>query len=127
MSNLIFIKTRRYSTLLKRIFEEYNENIEIYYESYRYTEKDIPEILKDWCSNSILKKTIDFKLIQNGKELFGFHDTPDNFWAAISERPFIERLAKEKVIRYRICSCEPKVSFGKSLCRYLKNLFLPNR
>jgi hypothetical protein len=132
MSNLISISTHRYSMLIKRIFQEYHENIEIYIDGYRYTEKDIPKLLEWWCKNKIIKGTLDFNFKQNGIELFGFHDKPDDFWAAISERKFVERLAKEKIIRYRIYPYESevfvrnkrrksKISFGKSLFSFVRN------
>jgi hypothetical protein len=102
MSNLISIRTRRYSTLLKRIFEEYNKNVEIIIDGIKYTDKDIPELLEWWCKNVIIKRTSDFIFTQDRVILFVFHDTPDEFYADISERAFIERLAREKIIRYRI-------------------------
>lgn len=98
----ISIRTTRYSTLIKRIFEEYNENIEIYIEGSEYTEKDIPKLLEWWCNNKTIKATVDFTLSRDGIGIFGFHDSPDDFWAAISERPFVEQLAKEKIIRCKV-------------------------
>lgn len=102
MSERISIKTTRFSTLIKRIFEEYHENVEIYIEGCQYSEKDIPELLDWWCKNGTIKATIDFTLNRDGVSIFGFHDTPDDFWASISERPFIEQLAKDKIIRAKI-------------------------
>ena len=133
MSNLIWIHTRRYSTLIKRIFEEYHENVEIYIEGYRYTDNDVPKLLKDWCTNRIIKRTLDFSLKRNHVELFGFHDTPDEFWAASSERPFVERLANEKIVRFRVyphaqevfSGNKSKSSLVKSLYKFLKSLFSP--
>lgn len=133
MSNLISIRTRRYSTLLKRIFEEYNKNVEIIIDGIRYTDKDIPELLEWWCKNVIIKRTLNFTFNQNGVELFGFHDTPDEFYSAISERTFVERLAKEKIIRCRIYPPaygaflrnkrkKPLSSVFKSIYRLFKNL-----
>ena len=123
MSNFICIKTRRYSTLIKRIFEEYNENIEIYIDGIRYTEKDIPKLLKDLCTNNMLKRTINFSISQGGVKLFGFHDTPDEFWAAISEQQFVERLVKEKIVRYKRFRLKSKDSFEKKWCRFFRNIF----
>jgi hypothetical protein len=123
MSKIIFIKTRRYSTLINRIFEEYKENVEIYVERHRYTEKDIPELVNWWCTNRIIKRTIDFTLKRDGVELFGFHDTPDQFWAAMSEQPFVEGLAKEKIVRYRVSLQKPRRSLHKSLCKLVTTLF----
>ena len=103
MSKIIEIKTTRYSTLVGRIFEEYHENIDIHIESCHYTEEDIPELMKDQCTNRMLKNTIDFLICQDGKQLFGFHDYPNNFfWADISVIEFVKKLANEKIIRYRL-------------------------
>lgn len=136
MTNLISISTHRYSTFLKRIFEEYSENVEIYIDGIRYTEKDIPELLKRWCINKIIKRTLHFTFKQDEVELFGFHDTPDDFWAAISERTFVERLAKEKIIRCRVYPYaygvflrnkrkKSKSSFCKSAYGFFRNLLFP--
>jgi len=35
-------------------------------------------------------------------ELFAFHDHPRELFAAVSERPFVEKLHAEQVLRYRI-------------------------
>ena len=102
MSNFISISTRRYSTLLERILEEYNENVEITIDGIKYTDEHIPKLLEWWCKNKIIKVTLDFTLKQDGIVLFGFHDRPDEFYAALSERTFVERLAKENIIRCRI-------------------------
>jgi hypothetical protein len=102
MTDEIWIKTRRHSEFLKRIFAEYNKNVEIEIDGQHYTEKDIPHLLNEWCTNHSIRGTIDFSLKRDGIILFGFHDTPDDFWAAMSERPFIEKAASKKIIRYRI-------------------------
>lgn len=102
VDNRISIKTTIYSTLIKRIFEEYNEHIEIYIEGSRYSEKDIPKLLEWWCTNKTIKTTLDFTLKRDGVGIFGFHDTPDDFWAAISELSFVEQLAREKIIQCKL-------------------------
>jgi hypothetical protein len=102
MTDVIWMKTHKYSEFLKRLFAEYNENVEIEIDGCIYTEKDLPHLVKEWCTNRIIRRTIDFALKMDGVMLFGFHDTPDEFWAAMSERPFIEKLAAEKIIKYRV-------------------------
>jgi hypothetical protein len=137
MSDIIWIKTHKYSTLLRRIFEEYKKNAEIYIEGHRYSEYDIPQLLDNWCTNRIITRTINFSLKKDGMELFGFHDTPDEFWAAMSERPFVERLASERIIRYRIYPKayeaflrdkmkKTKGSLGRSLYKFFRNIVLPH-
>ena len=101
MQKSISIETRRYSTLIKRIFEEYNKNVVINIDGARYDENDIPKLLNEWCTNNRIKSTLDFSLYKNGVLLFGFHDDPGDFYAAMSELEFIERLASEKIIRFK--------------------------
>ena len=113
MEKIIEIKTTRYSKLVERIFEEYHENIDIYIGSGHYTEEDIPELMKNLCTNRMLKNTIDFLICQDGKQLFGFHDNPDAFRADISVIEFVKKLANEKIIRYRLQPVRPHS--GKSI------------
>ncbi len=108
MEKYIQIKTRRYSTLIKHIFEKYkHEDIDIFIDSGHYKSEDIPEISKNLCTNHMLKHTIDFSVYKDGEMLFGFHDHPDEFRANISELEFIKKLAAKKIIRYRVVTCKP--------------------
>ena len=136
MCKWIHIKTSRYSTLFKCIFEEYNKNVVIFIDSGQYTDKDLPKLINQWCVNRIIKRTLNFKLIKDGVELFFFHDTPNDLVAAMSERPFVEDLAKEEIIRYRVypkeyisfmrdIRYEKRRSLSKSIFKFLKRLFTP--
>ena len=107
--HIISIRTHRYSLLVRRILETYNRDVEIYIDTARYTDTDISNLLRWYCTNKAIKSTVHFTLKKSGVELFSFHDTPDEFWAAISEREFVESLAKDKIIRYRILSGFRKV------------------
>jgi hypothetical protein len=100
----IWIQTRRYSRLIRSIFEEYNENVEIEIDGIRHGPADIPRLLDEWCTNRNIAKTLNFSLQRNAKPLFGFHDDPCYFLGALSERSFVERLASEKIVRYRVSS-----------------------
>jgi hypothetical protein len=102
MGSVLWIKTRRYSEFLKHIFAKYNQNVEIEIDGRVYADKDIPYLLKEWCTNHIIRRTIDFTLKKDGVILFGWHDTPDDFGVAMSERPFVEQLAAEKIVRYKV-------------------------
>ena len=104
MSKYLSINTRRYSKLLQCIFEEYNENVKIEIDGRQYTDNEIPELLKEWCTNRNIRKTLNFSLERDGVVLFGFHDHPCEFFVALSERPFVERLADQKIIRYEVSS-----------------------
>lgn len=97
---VIAIETRRYSAVVRRILEQYNRNVEISVDGHRYQDADIPELLNSWCTNRSLKKTIDFSLTRRDTPLFGFHDYPFGFfWAAESERSFVQQLAEEELLR----------------------------
>jgi L-rhamnose isomerase len=109
------VKTRKYSTFIKRIFDEYSDDVEIFVEGRLFTPSEIPIIIEEWCKNSAIKNTIDFCVKRNGEDIFCFHDTPDNFWVSISELSFIKRLAKEKIVKYRICTKKKRISFLKKL------------
>ena len=110
MKTWIAVETTRYSTLLKRILTEYNEDviIKIAIGTYSprarriYRDKDIPGLIASWCTNRNIKQTTFFSLEQASNQLFGFWDHPDNLWADISVLPFVEALAKEKVVRFHI-------------------------
>ncbi|MCH7797112.1 MAG: hypothetical protein IID28_01540 [Planctomycetes bacterium] len=94
------IETRRYSTVVRRILDRYNKDVQISIDGRHYKESDIPDLLKSWCTNRNLKKTIDFSLSCNDTPLFGFHDYPFGcFWVAETERLFVEQLADEKLLR----------------------------
>ncbi|MBL7214410.1 MAG: hypothetical protein ISS71_01895 [Phycisphaerae bacterium] len=106
MERTIEIRTRRYSTFVHRILDEYT-NILINIDGAIYHDKDIP-YLKEFFANRQLKATLDFLVTREDKALFGFHDYPSGFfWANISEIEFIKKLAEEKIIHYRILPVRP--------------------
>lgn len=112
-AKVISIDTSRYSALVHRILDEYKD-IQVNLEGVSYAGSDI-EHLKNICTNERLKSAINFGVFKDGKEIFGFHDHPDKFWAAISEIDFVKRAAKHKVIRYRVIPVKPpfwKTFFG---------------
>lgn len=101
MDRAIEIRTRRYSTFVHRILDEYT-NILVNIDGAIYQDKDIP-YLKQLCTNKRLKSTIHFLITKDDKTLFGFHDYPTGFfWANISEIEFIKKAADAKIIHYRI-------------------------
>ncbi len=130
MATLIGIETTRYSTFMKRVLSEFNNNvlIQINTDSYstsdikKYSGQDIPTLIETWCTNKNIKQTLFFNLQQNDEELFGFWDTPENLWADISVLPFIKEMADEKIIRFHIANQKSskiitwlKAIFGKFL------------
>ncbi len=102
MANVIAIKTTRYSEFFRRILAEYSEGVTIEIDGKQHGPGDIAHLLKEWCTNSVICRTRDFTLRQKGVELFGFHDRPRELVAAISEQAFVERLEREKVLRFRV-------------------------
>ncbi|GAA0427529.1 hypothetical protein GCM10009133_40000 [Cocleimonas flava] len=121
MNQLIGIETKRYSTFMKLVLEEFCENVSIQIGTgvtkskiKTYEDKDIPWLLQNWCTNKKLKSTAFFSLKQNGEELFGFFDHPDNMWSDISTLPFIEKAASNKVIYFNVVDrSEEKSWFSK--------------
>jgi hypothetical protein len=97
--------------------------VEIYINGYRY-EDDISELLEYFCTNNRLKNTNDFRLIKDGTELFGFHDHPSDFWCNISELEFIQSLAQEKIVRYRVVGIKKQTIFTSLIIRVITSLIL---
>jgi hypothetical protein len=102
MKQLIGIETTRYSEFFRRLFAEYSSDVAIEIGSSRYSSADIPRLLTEWCSNAEICRTQHFRLLRAGVELFSFHDHPRELFAAMSERPFVERLQTEQILRYQI-------------------------
>ncbi|HTH50034.1 MAG TPA: hypothetical protein VMB21_21150 [Candidatus Limnocylindria bacterium] len=102
MAHLITIETTRYSEFFRRLLTEYADHVSIEIEGKQYGAGDIPRLLKEWCTNSKICRTRDFTLRQKGVDLFGFHDHPDELWAALSERAFVERLEAKRILRCRL-------------------------
>jgi hypothetical protein len=119
MNNVISIATRRYSTFVHRIFDEYHD-IVVNIDGQLFYDKDISR-LKELCTNERLKDTIDFVVAKDDKQLFGFHDHPNEFWANVSEIDFIKQLAQEKIVRYRIIPYAP--AFHIKILKKLKHFF----
>jgi hypothetical protein len=98
---LISIETKRYSEFFRHLLEEYAETSRIMIDGHPFEGSDLAE-LKSWCVNEQIKQTRNFKLTRGKMDLFGFHDSPGELWAAMTELPFVERMAKAKLIRFRL-------------------------
>jgi hypothetical protein len=107
MQQLIGIETTRYSEFFSRLFAEYAVDVIVEIGRSRYSSGDIPKLLADWCSNAEICRTRHFRLLRAGVELFSFHDHPRELFAAMSERPFVERLQSEQVLRFRVYDRAP--------------------
>lgn len=99
---IVSLVTRRYSVLIRRILERYGTNATILIDGREYQGGDVPKLLADWCTNRVIRWTVDFQVIRDGTAIFGFHDSPTDFWAAESELPFIRTLAAEEITRYEV-------------------------
>ena len=99
---LISIETKRYSEFFRRLFEEYAANSHVIIDGKTFDGSDFTKLKEDWGANEQIKRTRDFKLIRGRVELFGFHDSPNELWAAMSEVSFVKRMAEEKIVRYKL-------------------------
>jgi hypothetical protein len=103
-SKLIAVKTTRYSAFFRRLFEEYKEydDATVKIDGKKYANSAFPMLIDKWCRNSKIVNTRDFALIRGKNELFSFHDHPEALLAAISELPFLEKLAADQLVRFRV-------------------------
>ena len=106
-TKLISIRTRRYSEFFRRLLREYASGATVVINQHSYPASEFPQLIESWCTNAKIAHTWEFLLLRGETELFGFHDHPDELWAACSELPFIERLASERIVRYRVCPVQP--------------------
>ena len=110
MDELIWISTRRYSEFFRRLLEHYGSAASVRIDRKTFGSAEIPSLLASWCTNAAIKATRDFTLSRDGRELFGFHDSPDQLWAVPSEISFCEALRREKILRFRILSRRPTMA-----------------
>ncbi len=112
VDEVLTIETSKYSILFKRIFSEraYCTDVLISIDGQQYADADIESLLATWCTNSTIRSTHNFQLSRAGQALFGFHDGPSELWAASSERPFLQQLRNEGLIRYETAT----VASGRS-------------
>jgi hypothetical protein len=105
---LIAIETKRYSEFFRRLLQEYKVGSRVKLDGKTFGAEQLPQLIAEWCTNEQIKKTKDFKLSRGKIDLFGFHDSPDEMWAVETELPFVEQLANEKILRFRIMTCRGK-------------------
>ena len=96
------MSTTRYSVFFRRLLQEFSNGTTAVVGKRRFAAAQFSELIADWCTNSRIRATRDFKLLRGRTELAGFHDSPDCIWADLSILPFVERLASEKIIRYEV-------------------------
>ena len=99
---LISISTSRYSEFFRRLLHHYSEGTTAIVDTRQYAATDFLELSNTWCINAEIRKTRNFLLTRGSARLFGFHDSVKDIWGVCSELAFVERLAAEGLIRYRI-------------------------
>jgi hypothetical protein len=99
---LISVSTTRYSEFFRRLLQEFAEGTTAVVGKRSFAAEQFPALIADWCTNTHIRATRDFKLLRGRIELVGFHDSPDCIWADVSILPFVEKLASEKLIRYEV-------------------------
>ena len=99
---LIAVTTTRYSVFFRRLLQEFSDGTTAVVDKRRFAAMQFPELIEDWCSNTRIRSTRDFRLLHGRTELAGSHDSPKCIWADLSILPLIEKLASEKIIRYEV-------------------------
>src|SRR5258707_1365513 len=123
MQKVIWITTTRFSEFFRRLLHQYREDVRVEIDGARYGDADLDSLIASWCTNAKIEDTRNFRLWRGEAELFGFHDSPrDGIWAAQSELPFVQALAQEHIVRYRMTHVEESHvwSWIKSLFRVIR-------
>lgn len=92
---LVWLHTKRYSAVVRKFLERYPGHVEV-------DRKPVHEPVEAWCTNNRLYRAVNFSLVHNGLEVLGFHDGPSNMWAHESATPFVEQLARERLLRFTV-------------------------
>lgn len=94
MEYLLSIDSENYVNLLRRVVSDYSKYdfIEINGEK-----RPFEWILNYWCNEESINRTIDFAIFKNGRAVVGFHDSPDEMWADVSEEHYFRSLENEKI------------------------------
>lgn len=90
---MIAIETSRYSEVIKAFIEKF-PSAEAKLDGERPTGEPA-----SWCTNARLKATIEFSLVDQGKEILGFRNGPWNMTAADEALPLLQALAEMKILQ----------------------------
>jgi len=99
---LISIETQSFRKFFKAVCEEYKTEITTMIDGKEFYANDHDWLIANWCNRSNLSKTINFVIKKDDNEIFGFHDSPYNLWADVSQLDFLEKLRGQKIIKYDI-------------------------
>lgn len=96
------VTTKKYSSFFTELLEKYEGVKDVYAEidGKRWVSLRFPELVKTWATNRNIRRTHDFKLVNQNEVICMFHDDPDDIFCSIKERAFIEDLASKKILRF---------------------------
>ncbi|MGZ0079696.1 hypothetical protein [Methylomonas sp. YC3] len=100
--NGFWITTKQPSAVVRRLLESHPTEVEVRVDRKRYSDSDLPWLLKQWCTNRNIRSTNTFEIKHRGEPVFGFHDDINEAWATESERETVEQLVRERVVRVRL-------------------------
>lgn len=116
------LETSRHAAVLRRVLEHHaSPDAVVLLDGAAHAGAEaLRRLAVEWCTNRQIRATHEFLLRKSGLELFGFHDGPEELWAAPSELAFVESLAAQKLLRYRALQEAP--SLGQRLRLLLRRL-----
>ena len=118
--DLISIETKSFRKFFRELCDEYGKELTIKINGKRYTTKDREWLISTWCNRKHLQETINFSVILNSDEIFGFHDSPDNLWADKSQLPFVLKLNDMKIVKYEYADYPKPDNFIQKIMWYFK-------
>jgi hypothetical protein len=117
------IDTTRYSAVVGRILTDYQNESSVKIDGRVYVGSEIDDLLREWCTNRNITSTINFEVTRDDVSIFGFHDHPDELWAAASEEEYVASLASEGLLRFRRMAWVPCPRWIELIRRGLRQLF----
>lgn len=117
------IETTRYSAVVGRILEAYQSEVIVRIDGRMYQGPQIDVLRRDWCTNRNITSTFNFEVIRGDVAIFGYHDHPDELWAASSEEGFVASLANERLLRFRKLQWVPSPSLSERFSEVIRRLF----
>ena len=115
---MITIRTTRTSTVVAAFTSEFPQAVA------RIDGIVQPAVLTEWCTNERLKKCVDFSLQLDGAELLWFHDDSRDMLASDETIVLVERLASQRVLRYRQGPSGPLPSAWRMLGFWISGIVL---
>jgi len=117
------IETTRYSAVVGRILKAYQMEVSVRIDGRVYQGSRIDDLLRDWCTNRNITSTINFEVMRGDVTIFGFHDHPNELWAAVSEEDFVVSLADEGLLRFHKSAWVPSLKLTERLRKGIRRIF----